>query len=197
MNVEAKAGPVPIIVLTAVEDGAMAFECLEVGAYAYIVKGQVDPGSLSSLVIRAASTHGEMGPRPAAASHEPVPDRSGFPSNETAIGEVDGNEESHRSRVVQTAPPPESNQELYRGTVAIEVESPGGVTQTVPFLTRIRSEPGLRVVLQTGSQRRTKLLVELIAPTTLKCNLSKMAGVGAVQDTGSSQSESGLTVLLG
>ena len=181
VSVATRVPRVPIIVLTAVEDGAMAFECLENGAYAYMVKGQVDPRSLSDLVIGAASDDPEMRPKRTETSGEPV----GRMSNGTTDARV-----AAQPIRLQGSP------DLYRGQVAIELESPGGVAQTAAFLNRIRNEPGLRVVLQTGSQRNTRLLVELIAPSPLKENISEMAGVSAVSDQGNSQRDAGLMVVL-
>ena len=186
VSVAAEAGRVPIIVLTAVDDGAMTFECLENGAYAYMVKGQVDPKALSDLVIRAASSDPESRLRKRTeASGEPV---SGV-SNGTPNANLPGNVESDPGRGEEPV-------RLYRGQVAIELESPRGVVQTAAFLNRIRSEPGLRVLLQTGNQRNTRLVVELIAPSPLKKNISQMAGVNAVSDQGNSPKDAQLVVVL-
>ena len=191
VSVAAKAGRVPIIVLTVVEDGAMTFECLENGAYAYMVKGQVDPRSLSELVIRAASSDPEMKPRPTETSGKPVDGISNGTTNARVAGHIesDSGPGAEPMRL-------QGNPDLYRGKVAIELESPRGVLQTAAFLNKIRSEPGLRVLLQTGNQRNTRLLVDLIAPSPLKKNISQMAGVSAVSDQETSQKDVGLMVTL-
>lgn len=191
VSVAARAQRVPIIVLTAVEDGAMTFECLENGAYAYMVKGQVDPRSLSDLVIRAASSDPEVRLKRTDTGGKPV----GGMSNGTTNARVAGNIESEPGRGAQPIRLQDSP-DLYRGQVAIELESPGGVVQTAAFLNRIRNQAGLRVVLQTGSQRNTRLLVELIAPSPLKKNISQMAGVSTVRDQGNPQRDAELIVVL-
>lgn len=145
LSVAEKAQNVPIIVLT-VEDEKMATECLESGAYAYVVKSEVAPKSLSTLLMSAAST-----------------DRDG---------------------------------KIYNGQVAIELESPRGVAQTLAFLTQIRREQSFRVVLQSGSQHDTRLIVRLVRPLPLKDSLSEMNGVDTVREAGSSQGDIALKVVL-
>ena len=195
VSVASKAQRVPIIVLTAVEEGSMAFECLESGAHAYIAKGEVDPSSLSALVLRAASAHGEG--NPAQIEENGNPDRAGIGGVSSKARMASVAEESVPAPVQGVGlSNPQSDPALYHGQVAIELISPGGVAQTVAFLARIRKETGLRVVLQTGSQRNTTLVVKLVAPSRLKESLLQMDGVDAVRHHGNSPADARLVVTL-
>ena len=166
ISVAEKAEGIPIIVLTAVDEGAMAFRCLEEGAFAYMVKSEVDPLSFSEVVARAASTN-----RGLSSPTEAQPSDS--------------------------APAQQDGPRLYAGEVAIHVRSPAGVSQTVRFLTQINREAGVKVVLQSGSQQDTRLVVKLMAPTPLKERLAQMEGVESVNDGGQTEEEAKLVVALG
>ena len=154
---------VPVIVLTAREEGELAFKCLESGAFAYVVKGEVEQSALSTLVMKAATARREKVPSP----------------------ELGG-----------TTPSAPADADIYSGEVAILLQSPGGVTRTIAFLTQIHREDGLRVVLQSGSQQDTRWLVKLMAPSPLRERLARMNGVDSVSEHRNLQGEAELTVAL-